>query len=116
MKKILYFVHGGLASSEQKEEALALGAVFRNASITSNDFIERCDAVAGDVPERYQHFPRSGEILAEPTGKPLSDMTNKELDAKAEALDIKFPSRVNAKAGKVAFITEYLASSGQSDA
>lgn len=60
MKKILYFVRGGIASPDQKKEAVELGAFIRNANVGANDFVEKCDAVAGDVPEQYGHYPRVG--------------------------------------------------------
>lgn len=63
MKKILYFVRGGVASPEQKKEAAELGAFFRSSSMGANDFVEKCDAVAGDVPERYKHFPVVGSVV-----------------------------------------------------
>ena len=108
-KKILYFVRGGVATPEQKTEAKALEAMFRNAHITGSDFIEKCDAVAGDVPEQYQHLPHVGERAESAAEKTLPTMSNKELDAKAESLGIRFPAEVNAKAEKVAFIEAHLA-------
>lgn len=75
MKKILYFVRGGIASPDQKKEAAELGAFIRSASVGANDFVERCDAVAGDVPERYKHFPFVGAMEQEAEAPmPLPDV------------------------------------------
>ena len=62
-KKILYFVHGGLPDKRQEAEIAKLGALVRNASAySSTDFIEQCDAVAGDAPDAYRaQFPMAGE-------------------------------------------------------
>lgn len=61
MKKILYFISGPVPTKEQEAEAAALGALFRNAAIADKTgFVESCDAVAGDVPERYVRFPVVG--------------------------------------------------------
>lgn len=104
--KILYFVKGGVPSAEQKAEADSMKALIRHANITSGDFIERCDAVVGDVPEAYAKFPRAGqgEGIQAGSGKPLAKMNHEELDAEAARLEITFPDGVKTKEEKVAFI------------
>lgn len=122
MSKILYFVRGGVASPDQKKEAAELGALIRNASIGANDFIEKCDAVAGDVPERYKHYPLVGSegqpaASGQPApiaDKPLAEMSNRELEGEAEKLGIKFPAAVNTKAERVAYIEALLAENAAS--
>ena len=66
--KILYFVRGGVPTAEQKAEAAGMGAFIRNANVTASDFVEHCDAVAGDVPEAYAKFSRAvpGKYVDEP--------------------------------------------------
>jgi len=65
MKKILYFVHGGMPTEKQKAEIAKLGAFIRNASaFGANDFVEKCDAVAGDAPDAYKaRYPVVGDKL-----------------------------------------------------
>lgn len=117
MSKILYFVRGGVASPDQKKEVAELGALIRNANIGVNDFVEKCDAVAGDVPERYKHYPFVGSeeqsaASGQPAtivGKPLAEMSNKELETEAERLGVQFPAAVNTKVERVAYIEAFLA-------
>lgn len=59
-KKILYFINGTYPTAKEQSEALALGTkMFRNAQYGQNESPEKCDAVAGAVPEAYQGFPRA---------------------------------------------------------
>lgn len=52
--KILYFTHD--FSSENVKFAKENGLTLRNLSAYhATDFVEQCDAVCGDIPERYQH-------------------------------------------------------------
>lgn len=70
--KILYFVRGN-PTADQSEKAKDMGAFVRNADAChSGDFVEKCDAVAGDVPEQYAELPRA-ENTAGTTGKGKRD-------------------------------------------
>lgn len=63
---VLYFYRGRMAPDEVAE-AKRLGARTRDAlAVTDRDFIERCDWVAGAVPEKYQHIPRITSASATP--------------------------------------------------
>lgn len=60
MQKILYFVMGN-PTKKQEKEASSMGAVIRNAEAWHDgDFIEQCDAVAGEIPDAYTALPRAG--------------------------------------------------------
>ncbi len=67
IRKVLYFIKGSSPTKEEIENALKCGTqMFRNAhAVTSFDFIEPCDGVAGAVPDRYKRFPRV-DVVAEP--------------------------------------------------
>jgi hypothetical protein len=58
-KIVLYFTSGVVPTEQETAEAQSLGAMLRNGSaVGDNDYVEKCDAVAGDVPEAYrQRFP-----------------------------------------------------------
>lgn len=75
MHKILYFVMGNPTKNQEKEAA-DMGATLRNAEAWhEGDFIETCDAVAGEVPAAYAHFPKAGTAPAG-TEKPKPDATD----------------------------------------
>jgi len=64
--RILYFIKGVLPSAEAQEIAETLGSnvAFRNANfVPTSGAPERCDGVAGDVPELYNKFPSAKEAL-----------------------------------------------------
>lgn len=65
--KVLYFVNGSAPSSAQRldAETYGYGTVFRNAQhVPITGALETCDAVAGDVPARYQkQFPIAARIM-----------------------------------------------------
>lgn len=59
--KILFFVPGPV-TPEQKAEAQQAGVTLRDPGAWHDgDFVEPCDAVAGDVPAGYAHLPRWDE-------------------------------------------------------
>ena len=54
-KVILFFIAGMVPTDAEREAAEKLGtARFRNAHLAKNDTVEKCDEVAGLVPERYK--------------------------------------------------------------
>ena len=64
--RILYFIKGVMPSAEAQEVAEALGTnvAFRNANfVPTFGAPEKCDGVAGDVPELYKKFPTAEEAL-----------------------------------------------------
>lgn len=114
--KVLYFVRGGIPTPAQAKEIKALNAIVRNAKVHPSDFIEHCDAVAGDVPEPYRKYPtypieKGKETPAAASSvakqelqpeaqveqpqpeekKPLEQMNKQELIATAHNLGISFP-------------------------
>ena len=57
-KKILYFISGPAPTEKQIEEAINIGAYFRNTSlINDGDPLENCDSVCGNVPKQYLVYP-----------------------------------------------------------
>lgn len=89
MKKVLYFTSD--FSAENVAFAQKNGLVMRNLlAYQPTDFVENCDAVCGDVPERYQHFPvyELGVKQENQTDK----MTVDELKAKLTELGIEIPA------------------------
>lgn len=54
-KVILFFIAGMVPTEAERAAAGKLGTSrFRNAQLAVNDSIEKCDAVAGLVPEAYR--------------------------------------------------------------
>ena len=54
-KVILFFIAGMVPTDAEREAAEKLGtARFRNANLAKNDTVEKCDEVAGLVPESYK--------------------------------------------------------------
>lgn len=88
MKKILFFTTD--FSESNIAFAKANGLVMRNlAAYQPTDFIEMCDAVCGEVPERYQHLPKYE--LKNSTSKSSEKMNVEELKAKLAELGIDIP-------------------------
>lgn len=55
-KVILFFTAGMVPTEAERKAAEKLGTTrFRNAQLAKNDTIERCDEVAGLVPEIYKN-------------------------------------------------------------
>jgi hypothetical protein len=55
-KVTLFFIAGMVPTEAEREAAEKLGATrFRNARLAKNDTIEKCDEVAGLVPEIYKN-------------------------------------------------------------
>lgn len=55
-KVILFFIAGMVPTDAEREAAEKLGtARFRNAQLAKNDTVEKCDEVAGLVPESYKN-------------------------------------------------------------
>jgi hypothetical protein len=57
--KILYFINGYTATTEEKIEAAQIPAhvVFRNATrVEDTDSLEKADGVYGAVPNSYAHY------------------------------------------------------------
>lgn len=55
-KVILFFIAGMVPTDAEREAAEKLGtARFRNARLAKNDTVEKCDEVAGLVPEIYKN-------------------------------------------------------------
>ena len=64
--RILYFIKGVMPSVEAQEIAEQYGpnVAFRNANfVPSSGAPEKCDGVAGAVPELYNKFPKAEEAL-----------------------------------------------------
>lgn len=54
-KVILFFIAGMVPTDAERKAAEKLGtARFRNAHLAKNDAVEKCDEVAGLVPESYK--------------------------------------------------------------
>lgn len=54
-KVTLFFIAGAIPTAAERAAAEKVGtARFRNAKLATNDPIEKCDAVAGLVPESYK--------------------------------------------------------------
>lgn len=141
MKKILYFISGPVPTKEQEAEAASLGALFRNAAIADKTgFVESCDAVAGDVPERYGRFPLVGsgvrqeqapvvDISAQPEAQQeqpaaadqpmtveqlraaLMEKTVREQREIAKANGIPLPAEINTKEEIADYVSKVLAQS-----
>jgi len=66
--RILFFVAAAMPTEEDFSAAEKLGpnVAFRNASMVPNDgVLEKCDGVAGCVPERYaEAYPTAEEAIA----------------------------------------------------
>lgn len=129
-RKTLFFVRG-MPTEEQRRQAAALGAVFRNPDLVGRggEYLESCDFVCGDIiPKQYEDKPRaatsSPSELSPPKedaddGQPpdemnaapsidLGSMTVAELRNLAKGKSISIPAGVNAKAEIVAYLTEKL--------
>lgn len=105
-QKILFFVPGPV-TPEQKAEASELGLTIRDArAYRQGDYIEPCDAVAGDVPAGYAHFPEwdGPEAAIVSTGDVL---TVPEIKAKLAELGVEIPAGAK-KADLVALLDEAL--------
>lgn len=112
MRKILYFVRGGLPNKQQKAEIAELGALVRNASaFGANDFCEKCDAVAGDAPKAYrakfEYVAAKIKVGSEDSG--IDGMTVKQLQAYAQDKGIMIPETLKSKADILAFVKDELA-------
>ena len=109
-RKILYFINGPVPTDEERKEAEALDAVFRNANAAGdNDFLENCDGVAGAVPdaykEKFSHL--GGAANANPVD--IDGMTTKQLQEYAQQQDIALPPGLKAKGDIAAHIKAALA-------
>jgi hypothetical protein len=91
-KKVIFFKKN--ATQADKVLAKANGMVVREpGAITGNDFIERCDAVCGDVPESYAHFEKVDAPVAND-----DEATRDEMKAALTEAGINFPVNIsNAK-------------------
>lgn len=72
-KVILFFTAGPVPTDAERAAAEKLGtARFRNARLAVGDAIEKCDAVAGLVPESYKGLKgvEIVEAVVEPPKKP----------------------------------------------
>ena len=81
MKRILYFINGPVPTEEERLEAESMGAIFRNARASSGDYVETCDAVAGNVPDMYKGFPAAIAPLAAVVGEGGSSLDAMDYDA-----------------------------------
>lgn len=64
--RILYFIKGVMPSAEAVEVAEQYGpnVAFRNANFASSAGApEKCDGVAGDIPEAYAKLPKAKDAL-----------------------------------------------------
>lgn len=64
--RILYFINGAMPSDEAQEVAETYGpnVAFRNANfVPSSGALEKCDGVAGEVPETYRKLPSAEDAL-----------------------------------------------------
>lgn len=105
-QKILFFVPGTV-TPEQKAEARELGLTIRDArAYRKGDYIEPCDAVAGDVPEEYAHLPKwEGPPVLATVGDVR--LTVPELKAKLAELGVETPDGAK-KADLLALLDEAL--------
>ena len=57
-KKILFFIAGSIPTDEERAAAEKMGtSMFRNCQLVKDsDPIEKCDSVAGAVPEIYKNI------------------------------------------------------------
>lgn len=68
-RKILFFISGPVPTEAQEQLANELAntkttVCFRNGlQVSSDDSLEKCDAVAGDVPARYRTPRHKDEVL-----------------------------------------------------
>lgn len=88
--KILYFTQD--FSSENVKFAKENGLTLRNlGAYHATDFVEQCDAVCGDIPERYQDLPKYTLPESSSQEKPLDKMTVPELTTALKALNVEIP-------------------------
>lgn len=81
--RILFFVRGSMPSPEALEIAEEMGpnVAFRNAAFVPDDANpEKCDGVAGEIPEAYKKFPKAEEAI-----KTFKEAREKERAAKKKA-------------------------------
>ncbi len=116
--RILFFIKGVMPSAEAMEVAEKYGpnVAFRNANfVPSSGAIEKCDGVAGEVPETYKKCPTAEDALKkfEEERKAASEKASKrqkekaEADAKAkEEADKKAKEQAEADAKKAAELAE----------
>ena len=72
-KVILFFIAGSIPTAAERAAAEKAGtARFRNAKLATNDPIEKCDAVAGLVPESYKDV-KGIEVLDIAAEEPKAD-------------------------------------------
>lgn len=84
-KKILFFIADFVPTKEEREEAEKLGTkMFRSARmVVKTSPIEKCDGVAGCVPDAYLKFAEpASESPKEPETKPASVFVGKKEDEK----------------------------------
>jgi hypothetical protein len=72
-KVTLFFIAGTIPTAAERAAAEKVGATrFRNAKLAINDPIEKCDAVAGLVPESYKGV-KGIEVLDIAVEEPKAD-------------------------------------------
>jgi len=100
--RILFFIKGVMPSAEAMEVAEKYGpnVAFRNANfVPSSGAIEKCDGVAGEVPETYAKCPKAEDAIEafEKERKAAIEKAAKRKEEKAEA-DAKAKEEAEAKA------------------
>ncbi len=100
--RILFFIKGVMPSAEAMEVSEKFGpnVAFRNANfVPSSGSIEKCDGVAGEIPELYKECPTAEEALKkfEAERKEAAEKASKRAKAKEEA-DAKAKAEAEAKA------------------
>lgn len=129
MAKVIYFIRG-LPAEHQKKEAAAMQAVIRNPDKVGRpgDFLEKCDAVYGDViPAKYQDKPRAeppktgqGATASEADaenpvgldGPNFEAMSADEMAAFADQNGITFPKSASTDQKKAAYLMKWQAKRG----
>ena len=83
-KVILFFIAGMVPTEAERAAAEKLGTSrFRNAQLAVNDSIEKCDAVAGLVPEAYQNVKGIEVLGAQDESEELEKpKTSRSFDAR----------------------------------
>jgi hypothetical protein len=127
--KILFFVNDCVPTEEQLLEAQGYGSrvSFRNATfvpapvyksgkdsegkavktLVNANFLEKCDAVAGEVPELYKNFPKAEEVLEKFEEDRKKRLTEAKAAAKKTAAQKKKDAaKANAEKQKAAAKTE----------
>lgn len=117
--KILFFIHGPVASKEEKEQAnqYPFPVHFRNADHIGEFFTpEACDGVDGDVPEQYRKFPQGMEAVKafrEDFSAVHADLTDVGIIGGAATIDPELAPKTTGTTGKPEFNTNRVEDEGK---